>query len=273
MITSAFRREATPPWARNFASLTRRESGEVPAKPPRCCSGRDLPRLPLQGSARCSPAFRSRSRSSRSSSGVGIELGRIGQLVETAEAEEAFEQLGRLEQGGAELRASRLLDQAALGQRLHGRLRGDAADARDLGPGDRLQVGDDRQRLRLRLGQRRRARLGQQAARRVLARRVAGEREAAGDLAQDDAAPALGEVLAQQLDRLGDLALGRLGRLDQVGGKATGWGERKSSASIVRLRSLMPSCPPGGGSRSGRAVRSASRSPRPCGRARAGRTG
>ena len=47
---------------------------------------------------------------------------------------------------------------------------------------------------------------------------IAGEGEAAGDLAQDDPAPALGQVLAQQLDRLGDLALGRLGRLRQIGG-------------------------------------------------------
>ena len=116
----------------------------------------------------------------------------------------------------AEPRAPRLLDQAALGQRLHRRLRGDAADPRHLRARHRLQIGDDRQRLGLRLGQRRGPRLGQQPPRRGLARRVAGEREAPRDLAQDDAAAALGEVLAQQLDRLADLALGRLARLRQV---------------------------------------------------------
>ncbi len=131
------------------------------------------------------------------------------------------------------------------------RLRGDAADPGDLGPRDRLQVGDDRQRLRLGLGQRRRPRLRQQAARRLLAGRVAGQGEAAGDLAQDDAAPALGEVLAQQLDRLLDLALGRLGRLRQVGG-----GDRLRREEEQRLdraargrSSASPPCAPRSGRR------------------------
>ena len=51
----------------------------------------------------------------------------------------------------------------------------------------------------------------------ALGGRVAGEREAAADQPQDDPAPALAEVFAQQLDRLGDLALGRFRRLGEVG--------------------------------------------------------
>ena len=175
-----------------------------------------------------------------------------------------------LEDRGAEARAARLLDQAALGQRLHRRLRGDAADAGDLRPRDRLQVGDDRQRLGLRLGQRRRPRLGQQAPRRLLAGRVAGEGEAAGDLAQDDPAPALGEVLAQQLDRLRRPGP-RSPRSPRPGRRrATGCGERKSSASIVRARSLTRAAASRDLDRAER-LASAPRSPRPCGRARAGR--
>ena len=126
-------------------------------------------------SLRCSPAFRSRSRSSRSSSGVGSKREGSGQLVEPGESEEPLEQLGRREDRCPETGASRLLDQPALGQRLDRRLRGDAADPGDLGARDRLQVGDDRERLGLGLGQRRRPRLRQQATCGLLARRVAGE--------------------------------------------------------------------------------------------------
>src|SRR5262249_55621817 len=94
-----------------------------------------------------------------------VEGGNLGQCVEPAEAEQLLEQGGRPVEHGAELRAARLLDQPALEQRRDGGLGGDAADARDLRPRHRLQVGDDRQALALRLRQRRRARTGQQAAR------------------------------------------------------------------------------------------------------------
>ena len=99
---------------------------------------------------------------------------------------------------------------AALEQRAHGGLRCHAADARDLRARDRLQVGDDREALGLGLGQRRRARLGEQPPRGALGDRVGGEREAAGDLAQHHPAIALGVVLAQPRQRLDDLALGHL---------------------------------------------------------------
>ena len=46
--------------------------------------------------------------------------------------------------------------------------------------------------------------------------RVGREREAAGDLAQDDAAVALGVVLAQAVERLDDLVLGLLAGLGEV---------------------------------------------------------
>ena len=45
---------------------------------------------------------------------------------------------------------------------------------------------------------------------RVLGHRVGGQREAAGHLAEDHAAEALGVVLAQPRERLEDLALARL---------------------------------------------------------------
>ena len=250
MIFSALRREATPPCARNLASLTMRRRGPAarsrreppgPLSAPRRDLASRAPPLPTQGSARCSPGLEQPLAQLALVLGSRVEARGIGQLVEAGEAEEPLEQLGGLEDRRAELGAARLLDQAALGQRLHRRLRGDAADARHLRPRDRLQVGDDRQRLGLRLGQRRRARLGQQAPRRLLAGRVAGQREAAGDLAQDDAAPALGEVLAQQLDRLGDLALGRLGRLGQVGDARPAAARGRAAPRSCGARSLMPS--------------------------------
>src|SRR6187551_3216415 len=142
MIFSAPRLEAMPPWARNLASLTRQgRPGEVPAQPPAVRCDGTSPGLPP--ASRLSPLFPRLEQSFAQLAFVlrgRVEARGVGQLVEAGEAEEAFEQLRRLEQGGAELGAARLLDQAALGQRLHGRLRGDAADPRHLGPGDGLQV-------------------------------------------------------------------------------------------------------------------------------------
>ena len=84
----------------------------------------------------------------------------------------------------AELRVAGLLDQAPLEQRGGRRVGADAADARDLGARDRLQVGDDRERLGLGGRQRGGARAAEQAARGLLGLGVAGERPAAGQLAQ-----------------------------------------------------------------------------------------
>ena len=173
-------------------------------------------RLP-HGSARCSPALSRRSRSSRSSSGLGSKRDGSGSWSspESPKRRSNSSEVLKIAAPNWERPDSSIRPRSA--RLCHRRLRGDAADAGDLGAGDRLQVGDDRQRLGLGLGQRRRPRLRQQPPRRLLAGRVAGEGEAAGDLAQDDAPPALGQVLAQQLDRLADLSLGRLGRLGQVG--------------------------------------------------------
>ena len=96
--------------------------------------------------------------------GRRVELASSRQLVERAQAEQPQEQLAGPVQDRAELRAAGLLDQPALEQRRRGRLGVDAADPGDLGPRDRLQVGDDRERLGLGRGQRRRARAGPAAA-------------------------------------------------------------------------------------------------------------
>ena len=64
----------------------------------------------------------------------------------------------------------------------------------------------------------------------MLGHRVGGEREAAGHLAQHDAAVALGVVLAQPRERLDDLALGHLARVGEVGG-----GERVGRQEQQRL--------------------------------------
>ena len=82
--------------------------------------------------------------------GRGIPLHDARQRLERVQPEELEEEVGRAVQDGAELRAPRLLDEAALLERRRRRLGGDAADARDLRARDRLQVGDDRQRLGLR---------------------------------------------------------------------------------------------------------------------------
>jgi hypothetical protein len=73
----------------------------------------------------------------------------VGQLVERAQAEQLQELGARAVQDRAELRAAGLLDQAALEQRGGRRVGADAADAGDLRARDRLQVGDDRERLGL----------------------------------------------------------------------------------------------------------------------------
>src|SRR4051794_17778157 len=94
--------------------------------------------------------------------GRGVPLRHGGQVVHSAQPEELQKARRRAIEHGAELRAPRLLDEPALEQRRGRRLRGDAADARHLGPRHGLQVGDDGQRLGLRRGQRWGARPGQQ---------------------------------------------------------------------------------------------------------------
>src|SRR5919106_6665917 len=86
--------------------------------------------------------------------GRRIERRGVGQRVEAGEAEELLEQLGAAVESRPEARASRLLDQPALEQRADGRLGRHAANSRDLGAGYRLQVGHDREALRLRLRER-----------------------------------------------------------------------------------------------------------------------
>ena len=108
-----------------------------------------------------------------------------------------------------------LLDHPALEQRGRRRLGADASDPGDLGPRDRLQVGDDRQRLGLGRGQRRCPRLGQQPSRGRLEIGVGAEREAAGELAHDQAAALELVVLAQALERGHDLVQLGAGGLGQ----------------------------------------------------------
>ena len=153
----------------------------------------------------------------------------------------------------------------------------DAADPGDLRPRDRLQVGDDRERLGLRLGQRRRARLGQQAPGGVLGDRV-------GRRACSRRRPRAGRRRAgprraprpSSVERAVDLGLGRPRRPRRARRPTTGSGERKSSASIVRGEiALMRSPPPShGASHLDRAevLASGSRSPRPACASRAART-
>ena len=104
------RREATPPWARNLASLTRGGPAHLQARPavppPSAAARAALARPPGVGSKRDGSGSRSRPErpKRRSNSSVVLKI------------------------AAPKLRAARLLDQAALGQRLHRRLGGDAAD-------------------------------------------------------------------------------------------------------------------------------------------------
>ena len=145
---------------------------------------------------------------------AGVPGGGVGQVVDRLQPEQLQEQRRGAVQHGAELRAAGLLDQPAVGQRGGGRLGGHAADPRHLGAGDRLQVGDDRQRLGLRGRQRRGARAGEQPAGGLLGVRVRGERVAATDLAQQDTAAA--ERVTQLAERLRHVVLGCLQRVREL---------------------------------------------------------
>src|SRR5438067_2050290 len=149
--------------------------------------------------------------------GTRVERGRVGQRIDSTEAEQALEERGRPVEDRAELRAAAVFYQPPLLERRDRGLRVDAADARDLRSRDRLQVGDDREALGLRLRQRRRARLGQQAAGGLLRGRITGERPAPGDLTQDEPAVALAQFGERGLDLAG-LNVTRLGQvLDRDG--------------------------------------------------------
>ena len=102
-------------------------------------------------------------------------------------------------------------DQAALDERRDGRVGGNAADARDLGPRHRAEVGDDRDGLEGGLREPSLDRPLEQPRARLGGLAGGAERVAAGDLLQDDAAAALAVALAQQPERRLD-ALGVVGR-------------------------------------------------------------
>ena len=135
------------------------------------------------------------------------------------------------------------------------------------GPRDRLEVGDDRQRLGLRLGERRRARRGQQAAGRVLGHGVGGERVAPRDLAQHHAARALGERALERVQRAIDLRLARVAGLAPAR-RSTPAAATGTAAPQPCAREQSSAPPP----RSVRTGPSASRSPRLACASRAGRT-
>ena len=146
--------------------------------------------------------------------GARVPLRDVRQLVGRVSPKSLQEQRRRAVEDGAELRAAGLLDQPAVDQRGGRRLRGHAADAGHLGAGDRLQVGDDRQRLGLGGRERGRARAREQPPRGLLGVRVRGEREPAGDAAQHEAAAV--EVGLELLGRLRDRLLGGLQRVGEL---------------------------------------------------------
>ena len=97
--------------------------------------------------------------------------------------------------------AAGLGDQAALGEAGDGRVGRDAADPRDLRPRDRAEVGDDRERLERRLREPALDRPLEEARARVRRLARGAERPAAGDLLEDDAAPALAVALPEEAER------------------------------------------------------------------------
>src|SRR5205823_2961086 len=108
--------------------------------------------------------------------------------LERTQAEQSQEQLRGPVQDGAELRAARLFDHSAFEQCRRRGLGVDAADPGDLWARNRLQVGDDRERLGLRRRQWWRAWARQQPSGRGLGIRMTAERPATRELAQQQAA-------------------------------------------------------------------------------------
>ena len=150
--------------------------------------------------------------------------GALAQVVEprqrggALEPEDAFEERRRPVADGATraVVASRLGDQAALEQAGDGRVGGDPADAGDLRPAARAEVGDDRERLQGRLREASLDRPLEEAAAGLGGLARGAEGVAAGDVLQHDPAAPLavpiGEQPERELDPL-DVVRGRVGEL------------------------------------------------------------
>ena len=209
------------------------------------------------------PARASPARSSRSRSCLllrrRVTTGRLGQLVDAREARTASGTASWCGRDRAELRAARLLDQPALQQRGRGRVGADAADAGDLRSRHRLQVGDDRQRLGL--GRRSAAACRGLPSRRRAAGsgvRVAGQGVAAGQLAQQEAAPLGRIVLAASASSavttscsLGVRGLGQRRHRHRVRAEE----QQRLERSLRARRSRAAPCRAGAGTLDGHAVK------------------
>ena len=107
-------------------------------------------------------------------------------------------------------------DQAAFEQAGDGRVGGDAADAGDLRPAARAEVGDDRERLESCLREATLDRPLEQAAARLGGLARGAEGVAAGDVLEHDPAPALAVALGEEAERELDplrVVRGRVGEL------------------------------------------------------------
>ncbi len=134
-----------------------------------------------------------------------MELAQRRQAAQVAQVEELEELL----RGAVQQRPARLvaladdLDQVPLEQRLDDRAAVHPADVLDLGPGHRLAVGDDRQRLERGAGEPLRLDL-EEAAHELRVGRVGAKLPAARDLVQDDAAHPVAIVALKLLELLVD---------------------------------------------------------------------
>ena len=221
---------------RHHAGRLRRRLAAVVAEP---SSHGGLSRaLAARGPA--SPARRRRSRSAAASSGLGSHCVMSGSVLGGIEAEELEEQRRGAVEHGAELRAARLLDQPAVGQRGGGGFARHAADAGHLGTGHGLQVGDDRERLGLGGRERGRARTGEQTPRGLLGVRVAGERKPAAEPFEHQAA--VGERRPRAVSAALVTASSEVCSASASSSSVTGSGARKSSASRRADRVSGASC-------------------------------
>ena len=197
--------------------LTRGRDIDAPAaSSPRQAARRTAPVSRPHGDA-ASPARQqrgSRERRARASSGDGSHCSRSGSSS-TERRPNSFRNSGVVRYSTApncERPASSIRPRSSSAR---GRgLDADAADASDLRPRDRLQVGDDRQRLGLRGVSGGVRGLRQQPPRGLLGLRVRGERPAAADLPQHDAAAV--QAVAQLGQRVEHRPLVLLGGVAQV---------------------------------------------------------
>ena len=150
--------------------------------------------------------------------GAFAEVVEPGQRSGALEPEDALEERRRpvANRSTRSIVAACLGDQAALEQAGDGRVGGDAADASDLGPAARAEVGNDRERLHRRLREATLDRALEEATAGLGGLARAAEGVAAGDVLQHDpAAPlavAIGEQPERKLDPLG-VVRGRVGEL------------------------------------------------------------